>query len=55
METTKRFTYSHSHVYGWCVYDNAQGKTPAYDACCELLPPLSSLMKVELHAKALSS
>lgn len=42
METTKRFTYFHSSVYGWCVYDNEHGKSPAYDACCELLPPIKS-------------
>ena len=35
-----RFTYSHSSVYGWCVYDRERGQSPAYDACCELLPPV---------------
>ena len=34
---TKRFTYGRSHVYGWCVYDM---NSPAYEACCELLPPV---------------
>lgn len=37
---TKRFTYRHSSVYGWCVYDRERGQSPAYDACCELLPPV---------------
>ena len=36
----KRFTYSHSRVYGWCVYDREHGQSPAYDACHELLPPV---------------
>ena len=36
----KRFTYSRSPIYGWCVYDKERGNMPAYDACCELLPPL---------------
>lgn len=36
----KRFTYRHSSVYGWCVYDKEHGQNPAYDACCELLPPV---------------
>lgn len=36
----KRFTYRHSSVYGWCVYDKERGQSPAYDACCELLPPV---------------
>lgn len=36
----KRFTYSHSSVYGWCVYDREHGQSPAYEACCELLPPV---------------
>lgn len=35
-----RFTYSHSSVYGWCVYDRERGQSPAYDACCELLSPV---------------
>lgn len=35
----KRFYYSRSVVYGWCVYDR-QTNTPAYDACAELLPPV---------------
>lgn len=36
----RRFYYSRSTVYGWCVYDR-QTNTPAYDACCEYLPPVS--------------
>lgn len=36
----KRFYYNHSTVYGWCVYDR-QTQMPAYDACAELLPPVS--------------
>ena len=35
-----RFVYSNSHVYGWCVYDKECHMSPAYDACCELLPPV---------------
>lgn len=35
-----RFTYNRSSVYGWCVYDNERGHTPAYEACCELLDPV---------------
>lgn len=35
----KRFYYSKSSVYGWCVYDR-QIQMPAYDACAELLPPV---------------
>lgn len=35
----KRFYYSQSSVYGWCVYDR-QTHTPAYDACADLLPPV---------------
>lgn len=35
----KRFFYSHSSVYGWCVYDREYG-LPAYMACAELLPPV---------------
>lgn len=33
-----RFKYSHSMVYGWCVYDTALGNIPAYSACNFLLP-----------------
>lgn len=36
----KRFYYARSTVYGWCVYDRERGQSPAYDACCELLPPV---------------
>lgn len=35
----KRFYYSKSTVYGWCVYDR-QTQTPAYEACADLLPPV---------------
>lgn len=35
----KRFYYSNSLIYGWAVYDR-HTHTPAYDACCELLPPV---------------
>lgn len=35
----KRFYYSRSTVYGWCVYDR-QTHTPVYDACADLLPPV---------------
>lgn len=35
----KRFYYSKSMVYGWCVYDR-QIHGPAYTACAELLPPV---------------
>lgn len=35
----KRFYYSQSHVYGWCVYDRKYG-SPAYEACADLLPPV---------------
>ena len=35
----KRFYYSRSTVYGWCVYDR-QTQTPAYEACADLLPPV---------------
>ena len=34
----KRFSYCHSHIYGWCVCDAERQHSPAYDACCELLP-----------------
>lgn len=33
----KRFYYSHSTIYGWCVYDR-QTQMPAYEACAEYLP-----------------
>lgn len=36
----KRFFYSHSSVYGWCVYDREYG-SPAYMACAGLLPPVT--------------
>lgn len=36
----KRFFYSHSSVYGWCVYDREYG-LPAYMACAEMLPPVT--------------
>ena len=36
----KRFVYTRSTCYGWCVYDRERGMLPAYDACCELLPPV---------------
>lgn len=36
----KRFYYSHSHIYGWTVYDREAHHIPAWDACCELLPPV---------------
>lgn len=36
----KRFVYGHSSVYGWTVYDKERGTEPAYEACCDLLPPL---------------
>ena len=35
----KRFYYSKSMVYGWCVYDR-QTNTPAYEACCDYLTPI---------------
>lgn len=35
----KRFFYSHSSIYGWCVYDREYG-SPAYMACAEILPPV---------------
>ena len=35
----KRFFYSRSHVYGWTVYDR-ETQQPAYEACCDLLPPV---------------
>lgn len=35
----KRFYYSRSITYGWCVYDR-HTHTPAYDACADLLPPV---------------
>lgn len=35
-----RFVYGRSHIYGWCVYDRDRGMIPAYEACCELLPPV---------------
>jgi hypothetical protein len=37
---TNKFYYSHSSIYGWCIYDRDTG-SPAYDACYELLPPES--------------
>ena len=37
----KRFYYDRSLVYGWCVYDR-NTNTPAYDACCDLLPAVKS-------------
>lgn len=37
---SRRFVYSKSNVYGWCVYDTKLGRLPAYQACCELLPPI---------------
>ena len=36
----RRFVYSKSNVYGWCVYDTKHGRLPAYQACCELLAPI---------------
>lgn len=36
----KRFYYCKSSVYGWAVYDR-EIQMPAYDACAELLPPVS--------------
>lgn len=39
MEEKKRFYYSKSMVYGWCVYDR-QTNQPAYEACAEFLPPV---------------
>ena len=36
----RRFYYNRSMVYGWCVYDR-ETNTPAYEACAELLPPVS--------------
>ena len=36
-----RFYYSHSHVYGWAVYDR-QTNTPAWEACAQYLPPVSN-------------
>ena len=38
--TSNRFTYGHSSVYGWCVYDREREHAPAYEACCEMLPPV---------------
>lgn len=35
----KRFYYNHSITYGWCVYDRHTHQ-PAYEACCDLLPPV---------------
>lgn len=35
----KRFYYSKSMVYDWCVYDR-QTNQPAYEACAEFLPPV---------------
>lgn len=35
-----RFVYGHSHIYGWCVYDREHGMIPAYEACCQMLPPV---------------
>ena len=35
----KRFYYSKSIIYGWCVYDRNTNE-PAYNACAELLPPV---------------
>ena len=37
---SRRFVYSKSNVYGWCVYDTQRGRQPAYEACCELLAPI---------------
>ena len=34
----KRFIAAHSNLYGWCVYDTKRQCSPAYDACCDLLP-----------------
>lgn len=42
MEAKKRFYYTHSHIYGWSVYDRDRHHTPAYEACSELLPPIKS-------------
>lgn len=36
----KRFYYNRSIIYGWCVYDR-QTNMPAYEACCDLLSPVS--------------
>ena len=38
---SRRFVYNHSSVYGWTVYDKKLGFVPAYEACCNLLPPLN--------------
>ena len=35
-----RFAYSKSNVYGWYVLDRELGGMPAYQACCDLLPPI---------------
>ena len=40
MNKQKRFYYSHSIIYGWCVYDR-NTNMPAYEACTDLLPPIS--------------
>lgn len=37
-----RFRWGKSHIYGYCVYDTQAGHNPAYTACSELLPPISS-------------
>lgn len=37
----KRFYYNKSMLYGWCVYDR-QTNMPAYEGCCELLPPIKT-------------
>ena len=36
----KRFYYSRSNVYGWCVYDR-HTNIPAYEACADLLSPIN--------------
>lgn len=40
MEKQKRFYYSQSNVYGWCVYDRHTHR-PAYEACADLLAPIN--------------
>lgn len=36
----KRFYYTRSTLYGWCVYDR-ETNIPAYEGCQDLLPPVS--------------
>ena len=50
---TRRFYYSRSTVYGWCVYDR-QTHSPAYEAM-DLLPPVNDPSEWDVSGMVLES